>query len=56
MFGVKGGKVIQVGDFVEYDAGEGTDRWEVLSVNGDDVQLVNCCGGTVLVSSSFFDN
>lgn len=41
--------MIQVGDIVEYDAGAGLDRWEVISINDGTAQIVNCFGGTTFV-------
>ena len=35
-----------VGDYVSYDDGPGTDRWEVVSIEGTIVELRNDQGGT----------
>lgn len=37
---------ISVGDYVSYDDGSGTDRWEVVSIEGNRVELRNDQGGT----------
>ena len=37
---------ISVGDYVSYDDGPGTDRWEVVSIQGNRVELRNDQGGT----------
>ena len=37
---------ISVGDYVSYDDGPGTDRWEVVSIEGNRVELRNDQGGT----------
>jgi hypothetical protein len=37
---------IVVGDYVIYDDGPGTDRWEVVSIEGTSVELRNDQGGT----------
>lgn len=37
---------ISVGDYVSYDDGPGTDRWEVVSIQGNRVELRNEQGGT----------
>lgn len=37
---------INIGDKVDYDAGSGADRWEVMSVDGDEVYLSNTYGAT----------
>ncbi len=37
---------ISVGDYVIYDDGPGTDRWEVVSIEGNTVELRNDQGGT----------
>lgn len=42
--------MLEVGNFIEFDAGEGQDRWKILDINGDTVYLSNTCGATTYTS------
>jgi GNAT superfamily N-acetyltransferase len=44
--GEEGYNDVSVGDYVSYDDGPGTDRWEVVSIEGNRVELRNNQGGT----------
>lgn len=42
--------MLTVGDFVDFDAGNGVDRYEIIGLFDDYVQLSNCYGATTQVS------
>lgn len=48
--------MISIGDFVDYDAGNGLDRYEVVFIDNNEAQLANCCGANTFVSLSDLEN
>lgn len=48
--------MISIGDFVDYDAGNGLDRYEVVFIDNDEVQLTNCCGANTFANISDLEN